>query len=199
MCPGLHGRYPDIFFFSWWACESSASCVSYLVQPSVFFLKSSKCCFAQQALEYLGHIVTASGVSTDPAKIKNVAQWPVPKSIKNLRGFLGLAGYYRRFIKHYGIMNGPLTHLLEKDVPFIWSPTAQAAFDDLKQALTNAPVLALPDFGKQYVLETDACNSGIGAVLMRKGIQLLILVRAWVTPIRVVPHTRKNAWRFWWL
>ncbi|KAK3145365.1 hypothetical protein QOZ80_4AG0328000 [Eleusine coracana subsp. coracana] len=108
-----------------------------------FFIKKSKCSFAQQSLSYLGHIVQQNGVSTDPDKVAVVMQWPQPQNVKELRGFLGLAGYYRRFIKHYGIISRPLTSLLKKGILFHWTPEVHQAFLLIKQALTEAPGLFL--------------------------------------------------------
>lgn len=122
--------------------------------------KRSNCVFAASRVEYLGHYISAQGVSTDPKKIKAVQSWPLPTFIKLLRGFMGLAGYYRRFIKGYGIISKPLTDLLKKD-GFIWSDRANEAFETLKTALTIAPALSLPDFSLTFIVETDACNVGI--------------------------------------
>lgn len=88
----------------------------------------SKCSFAQQQLTYLGHIISAAGVSTDPGKIKEVVDWPVPTSVKKLRGFIGLAGYYRKFVRNFGVISKPLTQLLRKGVHFVWSDATDLAF-----------------------------------------------------------------------
>lgn len=132
------------------------------------FAKRSKCVFAAERVEYLGHYITAAGVSTNPKKIEAVKSWTEPLTLKQLRGFLGLTGYYRRFIRGYGVISKPLTNLLKKDNS-IWSNTAQEAFNKLKIALTSALVLVLPDFSLPFVIETDACNVVIGVVLMQKG------------------------------
>lgn len=132
-------------------------------------LKQSKCSFGQQQLEYLGHIINANGVAPDPKKIEAVQNWPTPTDIKQLRGFLGLSGYYRKFIKNYGVLSRPLTDLLKKDSLFHWTAQHQQCFDTLKQALISTPVLALPDFAKPFMVETDASSTGIGVVLSQAG------------------------------
>lgn len=132
-----------------------------------FFIKASKCETAKQQLEYLGHLISGSGVATEPSKVAVVSSWPRPQTVKQLRGFLGLTGYYRRFIKQYGVISQPLTQLLKKNVQFLWTSVEQKAFDTLKQALIQAPVLALPDFNKVFTMETDASDLGMGAVLMQ--------------------------------
>jgi hypothetical protein len=103
-------------------------------------LKRSKCLFVQRNVAYLGHVITGSGIAMDDSKIDAVKAWPLPKTIRALRGFLGLTGYYRRFIHNYGIIAAPLTALLKKEA-FRWMDDATTAFDALKIALTSAPVL----------------------------------------------------------
>lgn len=137
--------------------------------------KPSKCSFPQQTIEYLGHVISSKGVSTNPGKIQAVIDWPQPTNIKEIRGFLGLTGYYRRFIKHYSLISRPLTLLLRKGTPFVWSSVTQEAFDLLKQALVSAPILALPQFQKPFTLETDASDVGLGAILMQDSHPLAFL------------------------
>ncbi|XP_058740857.1 uncharacterized protein LOC131613183 [Vicia villosa] len=131
-----------------------------------YFLKKSKCILAQRSLEYLGHIVSASGVKPEPSKIQAILDWPIPSTITALRGFLGLTGFYRKFIRGYAAIATPLTALLRKD-SFIWNPEATIAFKALKLAMTTAPTLTLPDFNLPFVLETDASGIAMGAVLMQ--------------------------------
>jgi hypothetical protein len=138
----------------------------YLLRQHQLFAKMSKCRFGCSKIEYLGHIVSAQGVSADPGKIQAMVDWPFPKTLKALRGFLGLTGYYRKFIKGYGSIAAPLTAMLRKN-SFSWSEPAEAAFQALKEAVTHAPVLALPDFTQPFLIECDASGSGIGAVLMQ--------------------------------
>lgn len=138
-----------------------------LMRSNNLFAKLSKCAFATDRVEYLGHYIQANGVSTDPNKIKDVAEWAIPISLKQLRGFLGLVGYYRRFVQSFGMIARPLTILTKKD-GFAWSGEATEAFNNLKQALCEAPVLALPRFDLPFVVETDACGTGISAVHARR-------------------------------
>jgi hypothetical protein len=133
-----------------------------------FFLKLSKCTFAQNSVSYLGHIVSEHGVGPDPEKIVAMITWPPPQSVKQLSGFLGLTGFYRKFIKNYASIALPLTELLKKD-SFLWSEAAQSSFEALKKAMTEAPVLALPNFDAEFMMDTDASGIGMGAVLSQQG------------------------------
>ncbi|KAM0865713.1 hypothetical protein ACQ4PT_043087 [Festuca glaucescens] len=132
-------------------------------------VKMSKCSFGQQQIHYLGHIINSAGVASDPQKISKVKNWPIPKNSKDVRSFLGLAGYYRKFVQHFGIIARPLFNLLKKGAPFVWTCDTEAAFQILKTKLIEAPVLKLPDFTKTFTIDTDACDTGVGAVLQQDG------------------------------
>jgi transposase InsO family protein len=135
-----------------------------LLQQHQLFVKRSKCSFSAPSVAYLGHVISAAGVAMDSEKVRAVADWPVPRSARAVRGFLGLAGYYRKFVQGFGKIVAPLTALLKKE-GFSWPEAANAAFQALKKAVTTAPVLALPDFSQQFVVECDASTYGFGAVL----------------------------------
>ncbi|KZV31629.1 peroxidase 64 [Dorcoceras hygrometricum] len=139
-----------------------------ILQQNQLFVNEKKCDFGLTEIDYLGHVISGDGVAVDKKKIASVEAWPVPKNIKGLRGFLGLSGYYRKFIRDYGKIAKPLTELLKKGC-FGWCPAANTAFEELKQRLTTAPVLKLPDFEQEFEIECDASGRGIGAVLSQGG------------------------------
>ena len=131
-------------------------------------LKPTKCHLAREQVEYLGHIVSAKGVQTDPKKLEAVERYPRPTDVKTLRSFVGLASYYRRFIPKFATVAHPLHFLTKKDAPFVWTSQCQVAFENLKKLLTSSPVLAFPQFDRPFILETDASGTGLGAVLAQK-------------------------------
>uniref|UniRef100_A0ACD5ZQ37 Uncharacterized protein n=1 Tax=Avena sativa TaxID=4498 RepID=A0ACD5ZQ37_AVESA len=173
LTPCLH-RYvlvfmDDILFYSLSLPEhvKHLSEVLKLLREAQVFVKESKCSFACDSLEYVGHIISAAGVATNPKKTQAMIDWPQPTIVTELRGFLGLTGYYRKFVRNYAIITKPLTTLPKKK-GFEWSDKATEAFQALKQDMVSTPVLRWPDFMIQFVVETDACDSGIGAVLMQE-------------------------------
>lgn len=131
-------------------------------------LKPSKCHFGQKQVNYLGHVITSEGIQPDPAKIKAVHEYPVPKTVKDVRAFMGLTNYYRKFVKGFAQIASPLHELTKKGAKFIWTEACQTAFDTLKKALTEAPILAYPDFTLPFILATDASNDALGIVLGQK-------------------------------
>jgi hypothetical protein len=141
------------------------------------YAKLSKCSFAQESISYLGHIISRQGVATDADKTQVMLAWPTPSSATELRGFLGLTDYYRKFVNGYGILAKPLTNLLTKK-GFNWSEQAEHAFNQLKQAMVSTPVLALPNFDLPFTVETDACDTGVGAILSQNGHPIAYLSKA---------------------
>jgi hypothetical protein len=138
------------------------------------YAKASKCKFGSLEVDYLGHVLSEEGVKADPAKIVAMKNWPHPRTPKALRGFLGLTGYYRKFVKGYGGVAAPLTALLKKN-SFGWNARAEEAFRSLKELMSTPPVLGLPNFTKRFLVECDASGAGIGAVLMQEGRPLAYL------------------------
>ena len=128
-------------------------------------LKPKKCHLFQTEVLYLGHVVTSEGVKTDPSKVEAVKSWPTPTNPTEVRSFLGLASYYRRFIYKFSEVVKPLTNLTKKDQPFIWSSECEKAFNTMKELLTTTPILAYPRIDAEFILDTDASKFAIGAVL----------------------------------
>ena len=128
-------------------------------------LKPSKCHFATEKVLYLGHYISSKGIHVNDDKIKAVKDFPKPKTVRKLRGFLGLCSYYRRFVPNFARIAAPLYKLLKKDTKFAWDTQEESSFQKLKEILCNAPVLAHPDFTKEFILTTDASIEGIGYVL----------------------------------
>ena len=128
-------------------------------------LKYTKCHLFQSSVPFQGHIVGRRGLECDPAKIADVKSWPVPDCLKSIRQFLGIVGYYRRFISKFADVATPLVTLTGKDVPFVWDASCSSAFGTLRDALIHVPILAFPTEAGQYILDTDASNFGLGGVL----------------------------------
>ncbi|CAI7860634.1 unnamed protein product [Closterium sp. NIES-53] len=145
-----------------------------ILRREEFYAKLSKSEFALKKVQFLGHMVSAQGVHVDPKKIEAVRTWKTPENVKELQQFLGFANYYNRFVPQYAKIATPLTNLLKKNTPFKWEDVHQQAMEQLKTALTSAPVLILPDPEKDYVIEADASDQAVGVVLMQdqgKGLQ----------------------------
>ena len=117
----------------------------------------------------MGHVINQEGISVDPAKVEAVMRWEVPRNASEIRSFLGLAGYYRRFIQDFSKTAVPLTRLTKKNVAFRWGEDQQRAFETLRQRLCEAPILVLPEGLDDFVVYCDASISGLGAVLMQRG------------------------------
>jgi len=139
------------------------------LRENQLYAKLSKCEFWLKEVSFLGHVISEGGVSVDPGKVKDVLEWEAPQNVCEIRSFLGMAGYYRRFIEGFSKIARPLTKLLEKGSRFVWTAECQASFDELKKRLTSAPVLIMPDVQKSFSVYCDASRQGLGCVLMQEG------------------------------
>ena len=133
------------------------------------YAKFSKCEFWLKEVGFLGHVVSGEGIAVDPSKVEAVTEWIAPTSVTEIRSFLGLAGYYRRFIESFSKIAKPMTELLKKDTKFIWTEECEASFQELKKRLVTAPVLILPNIRKEFQVYCDASRQGLGGVLMQDG------------------------------
>ena len=131
--------------------------------------KFSKCEFWLEKVAFLGHILTAEGVAVDSEKVEAVSNWQQPTNVSEIRSFLGLAGYYRRFIEGFSKIAWPMTELLKKEKKFVWIEFCERSFQKLKRRLTTAPVLTLPDIHRDFVIYCDASRQKLGCVLMQDG------------------------------
>jgi hypothetical protein len=131
-------------------------------------LKPTKCTFCQPEVSFLGHVVSRTGIATDPSKVESIRKWPAPTQRKEVQQFLGLCNYYRRFIQNFATIAKPLYRLTEKTCEFQWSVDCENAFATLKARLATAPVLAFPDTKAPFILDTDASDTGVGAVLAQQ-------------------------------
>jgi len=137
------------------------------LRKETLFVNKSKCSFFKVKIEWLGYIISDKGIEVDKKKIQTILDWPVPKNTLQILSFLGFAGWYRKFIEKYSHIAAPMTDLLKKDVPFVWTVKQQEAFEELKRKLTNAPVLILPSPNFPFEMYTDASDFAIGGVLMQ--------------------------------
>ncbi|GBG59486.1 hypothetical protein CBR_g38511 [Chara braunii] len=137
------------------------------LRDSQYKINKEKSSFGFPSVIYLGHVISGDGLAPEAAKIAAIQEWPQPQTVRDVPSFLGLASYYRKFVRNFSAVAAPLTNLTKKDTPFLWSLHCQMAFARLKQALTRAPVLKLPDPTLPFVLTTDASQYGIGAMLQQ--------------------------------
>ena len=138
-----------------------------LLSEHKFHVKQKKCKFGLTRITSLGHIIDRDGIHMDPSKVEAVREWPTPNKVRKLRGFLGLAGYFRRFIQAFAAIASPLIELTKEDTPWQWTSEHQEAFDALKAAITTGPVLAYPDNSKPFDIHVDASGFATGAVLQQ--------------------------------
>jgi hypothetical protein len=139
------------------------------LRSNQLYAKFSRCEFWLTEIAFLGHVISAGGVSVDPSNVKYVLNWMPPMNASEIQSSLGLAGYYRRFINDFSKIAKPMTRLLEKNKDFDWTEECQASFEEMKKRLTSAPVLILPDITKMFDIYCDASRQGLGCVLMQDG------------------------------
>ena len=135
------------------------------IRKAKLMIKLKKCQFCLPNIPFLGHIVGRSSLQPDHEKIRKIKELPAPQGLTELRAALGLFSYYRKFVKGFSQIAKPITTLLKKDVPYIWTNDQQNSFDKLKEKLITSPILQYPDFTKEFILYTDASGVGLGAVL----------------------------------
>src|SRR6266540_4274412 len=140
-----------------------------VLREARLFGNLDKCTFCIDRVSFLGYVVTLQGIEVDQAKVEAIHSWPVPTTVTQVRSFLGLAGSYRRFVKAFSTVAAPLHELTKKGVPFVWGKAQENAFNILKDKLTHAPLLQLPDFNKTFEREYDASGIGLGGVLLQDG------------------------------
>lgn len=159
-------------------------------------VKPSKCNLFSSQVQYLGHVISSEGVMADPSKVEAVRAWPTAKTQTEVRSFVGLASYYRRFFKGFAEIARPLHQLTEKGKRFVWGEECQESFQRLKASFISAPVLAYPDPKKPFILDTEASDVGIGAVLCQEdgGLERVVAYasRALTKPERKYATTKKE-------
>ncbi|KAJ9687788.1 hypothetical protein PVL29_016309 [Vitis rotundifolia] len=143
-------------------------CVLAVLRKEKLYANLKKCSFCMDKVVFLGYVVSAKGIEVDEENVKAIKEWPTPKSINEVRSFHGLASFYRRFVKDFSTLAAPLTEIVKKFVGFKWGSEQDRAFNEIKERLCGAPLLALPDFSKTFEVECDASGIGIVAVLMQE-------------------------------
>ena len=180
-----------VFGSSFEQCLSNITAVMERLQAAGLKLKPSKCNLFQTEVAFLGHRVGRDGIGCDPAKIETVHQWPTPRNVAEVRSFLGLANYYKRFVNQFSDIAKPLTSLTQKGTVFEWGEKCDESFQALKTALTQTPILAYPslDPTAEFILDTDASNFGIGAVLsqVQNGTERVISYAS-----KTLTHSQRN-------
>ncbi|GKD34960.1 putative nucleotidyltransferase, ribonuclease H, partial [Tanacetum coccineum] len=149
--------------------EEHLRTVLQILRQEKLYAKFSKCEFWLSKVAFLGHIVSAEGITMDPAKVEAITKWPRPTSVTEVRSFLGLAGYYRRFVEGFSRLALPLTKLMRKGEKFVWNEEREKSFEELKQRLVSSPILTLPSGSGGFQIYSDASKKGLGCVLMQHG------------------------------
>jgi hypothetical protein len=149
--------------------EEHLRLVLQVLREHQLYAKLNKCDFFQKQIHYLGHVLSEEGVAIDPDKIMSIMEWPTPKDVSNIRSFMGLTGYYRRFIKDFSKIGCPITALQKKGTKFMWTQKCEERFQAMKHLLTHTPVLKIADPQADFLVCTDACKEGLGGILMQEG------------------------------
>ena len=149
--------------------EQHLRTVLQVLRDNRLYAKASKCEFWLNEVKFLGHVVSENGIAVDPTKVEAVLDWRQPKTVSEICSFLGLAGYYRRFIQDFSKLAKPTTRLMQKGVKYEWDEACEKSFQELKKRLTSAPILTIPEREVGYTMYCDASKEGLGCVLMQNG------------------------------
>lgn len=149
--------------------EKQLRIVLQTLRENKLYAKFSKCEFWLSEVKFLGHVISSSGIAVDPLKVEAIQNWKQPSNVTEVRSFLGLAGYYRRFIEGFSRIAGPLTKLTQKKTSFVWNEDCETSFQTLKARLSSAPILVLPEGNQNFIVYSDASKKGLGCVLMQRG------------------------------